>query len=207
MSKSKKNKKRNKVNHTDNKNKFNRKKAITVTVVLLVIVVAVVALIFTMHNKANDIVGTDWVSSSAVNASGDEVEMAEVYNTSYTSYQGSLSFKDDGTFSLWLTPGTSEDGTHSGKYTVNGDTITAAFDDGETTTSFYIHRNGDKIESISLNYEDYEVYFTLNIWFFVNSWGNPKNEIKIFNKRQKIKLSLVFLIDRQTYVKYDCENA
>ena len=79
MSKSKKNKKRNKVNHTDNKNKFNRKKAITVTVVLLVIVVAVVALIFTMHNKANDIVGTDWVSSSAVNASGDEVEMAEVY--------------------------------------------------------------------------------------------------------------------------------
>ena len=46
-----------------------------------------------------------------------------------------------------------------------------------------------------------------NKWFFVNSWGNPKNEIKIFNKRQKIKLSLVFLIDRQTYVKYDCENA
>ena len=45
------------------------------------------------------------------------------------------------------------------------------------------------------------------IRFFVNSWGNPKNEIKIFNKRQKIKLSLVFLIDRQTYVKYDCENA
>lgn len=162
MSKSKKNKKRNKVNPTDNKNKFNRKKAITVTVVLLVIVVAVVALIFTMNNKANDIVGTDWVSTSAVNASGDEVEMAEVYNTSYTSYQGSLSFKDDGTFSLWLTPGTSEDGTHSGKYTVNGDTITATFDDGETTTSFYIHRNGDKIESISLNYEDYEVYFTLN---------------------------------------------
>ena len=44
-------------------------------------------------------------------------------------------------------------------------------------------------------------------WFFVNSWGNPKNEIKIFNKRQKIKLSLVFAIDRQTYAKYDCGNA
>lgn len=28
----------------------------------------------------------------------------------------------------------------------------------------------------------------INLWFFVNSWGNPKNEIKIFNKRQKIKL-------------------
>ena len=36
---------------------------------------------------------------------------------------------------------------------------------------------------------------------------NPKNEIEIFNKWQKIKLSLVFAIDRQTYAKYDCENA
>ena len=42
---------------------------------------------------------------------------------------------------------------------------------------------------------------------YVNSWGNPKNEIEIFNKWQKIKLSLVFAIDRQTYAKYDCENA
>lgn len=42
---------------------------------------------------------------------------------------------------------------------------------------------------------------------YVNSWGNPKNEIEIFNKWQKIKLSLVFAIDRQTYAKYDCGNA
>ena len=42
---------------------------------------------------------------------------------------------------------------------------------------------------------------------YVNSWGNPKNEIEIFNKWQKIKLSLVFGIDRQTYAKYDCGNA
>lgn len=44
-------------------------------------------------------------------------------------------------------------------------------------------------------------------WLYVNSWGNPKNEIEIFNKWQKIKLSLVFAIDRQTYAKYDCGNA
>ena len=88
--------------------------------------------------------------------------MAEVYNTNYTTYKGSLSFKDDGTFSLWLTPGTAEDGTHSGKYSVSGDTITAIFDDGETTTDFKIHRKGEEIDSISLNYEDYEVYFTSN---------------------------------------------
>ena len=44
-------------------------------------------------------------------------------------------------------------------------------------------------------------------WLYVNSWGNPKNEIEIFNKWQKIKLSLVFAIDRQTYAKYDCGSA
>ena len=48
-------------------------------------------------------------------------------------------------------------------------------------------------------------YFYL--WLYVNSWGNPKNEIEIFNKWQKIKQSLVFAIDRQTYAKYDCGNA
>ena len=34
-----------------------------------------------------------------------------------------------------------------------------------------------------------------------------KNRIYDSNKRQIIKLSLVFLIDRQTYAKYDCGNA
>ena len=61
----------------------------------------------------------------------------------------------------------------------------------------------------------YDNFTAWNTWriianllrFFVNSWGNPKNEIKIFNKRQKINLSLVFAIDRQTYAKYDCGNA
>ena len=42
---------------------------------------------------------------------------------------------------------------------------------------------------------------------YVNSWGNPKNEIEIFKKWQKTKLSLVFAIDRQTYVKYGYGNA
>lgn len=161
MSKSKKAKKKNKVNSAAvRKSKFNRKKAITATLVMLVLAVVIGAVVITMKSNANDLSDTEWVSSSAVNASGDEVAMAEVYNTSYSSYQGSLSFRKDGTFSLWLTPGAVEDGTHTGRYSVKEDTITAVFDDGETTTSFYIHRNGEKIDSISLNYEDYEVYFT-----------------------------------------------
>lgn len=163
MSKSKKSKKkRNTNNSAMQKSDFNRRKAIIATVIVLVLAVSVIALIFSMKVKTDDISDTDWVSSSAVNASGDEVEMAEVYNTNYSTYKGSLSFRNDGTFSLWLTPGTVEDGTHTGKYTVDGDTISAVFDDGATATSFYIHRKDDKIESISLNYEDYEIYFTSN---------------------------------------------
>ncbi|WP_405354074.1 hypothetical protein [Ruminococcus sp.] len=158
MSKSKKTKKKN--NKAVQAKPKNNHKAIIATVVLLVLAVVIGALVFTMNMKSDSLANTEWLSSSALNASGDEVEMAEVYNTNYTTYQGSLSFKDDGTFSLWLTPGTSEDGTHSGKYTVSGDTVTASFDDGETETNFYIHRKGDKINSISLNYDDYEVYFT-----------------------------------------------
>lgn len=162
MSKSKKFKKKKNVNPVVNsKRKANTKKAIIATIAVLLIAVVVCALLLSIKNKS-DISNTEWVSSSAVNASGDEVEMAEVYNTNYTTYKGSLSLKDDGTFSLWLTPGTAEDGTHSGKYSVLGDTITAIFDDGETTTDFKIHRKGEEIDSISLNYEDYEVYFTSN---------------------------------------------
>ncbi len=161
MSKSKKAKKKNKVNYSEKKSmKINRNKAIIATVALLLIAVIIGALLITMNNKTDDIADTEWVSSSAVNSSGDEVTMAEVYNTSYTTYQGSLSFKNNGTFSLWLSPGAVEDGTHTGKYTVNENTINATFDDGETITSFYIHRKGDEIESISMYYEDYEIFFT-----------------------------------------------
>ncbi|WP_440448136.1 hypothetical protein, partial [Ruminococcus sp.] len=37
-----------------------------------------------------------------------------------------------------------------------------------------------------------QILYAFSNWLYVNSWGNPKNEIEIFNKWQKIKLSLVF---------------
>lgn len=161
MSKSKKSNKKNKTSVSVNKkNKANRKKAIISAVAFPVLVVVIGSLIFSMKDNSGELVNTRWISTSAVNASGDEVEMAEVYNSVYSTYQGSLSFRDDNTFSLWLTPGAVEDGTHTGKYSIEDDTISASFDDGETNTSFYIHRKDGKIEYISLYYEDYEVYFT-----------------------------------------------
>lgn len=86
--------------------------------------------------------------------------MSEIYNTNYTSYQGSLTFNDDGRFSLWLSPGTADDGTHTGCFTVNSDDeIEAYFDDG-TNTKFKIERKNGTANGIIINYNDYEIYFS-----------------------------------------------
>ena len=127
--------------------------------IIAVIVVAVVKNI-SEKNHLSELYDYTWIPESAQNASGDEVEMAEVYNTDYTSYQGSLTFSDDGTFSIWLSPGSPDDGTHSGVYQLTDEkTIDVVFDEG-TYTSFKIKRNGDDIENIVVNYNDYEIYFS-----------------------------------------------
>lgn len=106
-----------------------------------------------------DLEGVLWVPRGASNASGDEVSLSEIYNTKYDNYRGSLAFKNDKTFELWLTPGEADDGTHKGVYELTGDNeISALFDDG-TQTVFTIHRDGADIDAISLIYDGYTVYF------------------------------------------------
>ena len=71
MSKSKKSKKKKNVNPVVNsKRKANTKKAIIATIAVLLIAVAVCALLLSIKNNKSDISNTEWVSSSAVNASG-----------------------------------------------------------------------------------------------------------------------------------------
>lgn len=145
------------------KKKSHKKTVITLIAVALVIALGACAIAFAVNryntSVAAQLTDTQWIPSGAKNASGDEVEMAEVYNSKYTSYQGSLAFTDDGKFSLWLSPGQADDGTHSGTYTIaDDDTINALFDEG-TQTEFTINRNGNEVDSISLNYDGYEVTF------------------------------------------------
>lgn len=130
--------------------------------IALVAVIIIVSVKSCSKNEAkSELYNNSWVPVAANNASGDEVEMSEIYDTNYTSYQGSLTFREDGTFSLWLTPGTPDDGTHTGKYSLlDDDTISADFDDG-TETGFDIIRNDDEsIGYIVVYYSDYDVYFT-----------------------------------------------
>ena len=83
--------------------KQKRLKIISVAVILAVAVVFAVILIKgCTESSANTkgLVDCQWTPSSAHNASGDEVELSEIYNTYYTNYKGSLTFNSDGTFSL-----------------------------------------------------------------------------------------------------------
>ena len=145
--------------------KIKSKKRKVRTIVVLVIVAAVIActvtavVLINQHYKAaNQLYDTRWVPVSAKNASEDEVELAEVYNVKYTNYQGYLTFDKEGTFQLWMSPGSPEDGTHSGTFELDGDTIKATFDEG-TKTEFYIQREDGLIKTIKLGYDEYTVYF------------------------------------------------
>lgn len=125
--------------------------ALTAAIVLIVV--------FTSNPVLNELKNTSWIASFASNASGDEVEMSEVYQTYYTSYQGSMSFSDDGTFTFWLSPGDSEDGTHSGNYTIKDEnTVSARFDSGEAS-DLRLNREAGKLTSITVGYNGYEVVF------------------------------------------------
>ncbi len=144
--------------------KQSKKLPIIISIIIVAIITAATALSIvsctSQQNRQSELSTYQWIPSTAKNASGDEVEMSEIYNTNYTSYQGSLTFKEDGRFSLWLSPGTADDGTHTGSFSVNSDDeIEAYFDDG-TNTKFRIERKDGTVSGIIINYNDYEIYFS-----------------------------------------------
>lgn len=143
------------------KNKKKKTAAVVSSVIAACVfaIIAIVAVNMLSSSDTSDLTSASWAPEGAKNASGDEVEMSEVYSTNYSSYQGSMTFSDDGTFKLWLSPGNPDDGTHSGKYTLSdSDKINLSFDDGTNTSASLSRKNG-KISAIVLNYNDYEVTF------------------------------------------------
>lgn len=157
-------KKKSHVSKSKNKKKIKKLPIIIWSFLIIAILsVIIVCLINSCSKNAvnSELYDYTWIPVTANDASGDEVEMSEIYNTNYTSYQGSLTFRDDNSFSIWFSPGTPDDGTHTGKYSViDKETISVTFDDG-TETGFNIIRNdNDSINYIVVYYNDYEVYFT-----------------------------------------------
>lgn len=115
-------------------------------------------IVFTACNGSVNLSDTLWIPASANNASGDEVDIREVYNSHYSNYQGSLSFSSNGTFELWLSAGDPTDGTHTGTYELAGDKINVLFDD-DTQSQFEVKKSGDS-EFIIVTYNEYDVTFT-----------------------------------------------
>ena len=143
------------------KKKFPVKKLIAAIVAVAVIAAVVVFLVIkTNEDNAKRVLrNTTWVSKTATDASGDEVDVRQVYNSKYTNYQGTLRFgESDDKFELWLTPGEASDGTHSGTYELKEDKITAKFDEG-TEAEFKVHRKDGKITQIDVYYDEYVVGF------------------------------------------------
>ncbi len=162
MSKKKKSKKR-KNPYPKKKRKNYKPLIIACAVVVLCAVLIIISYVIYLNTslEAADFVGRDFRSVSALDASGDEVDMEDIYNVRYDSYQGSLTLKGDGTFELWLTSGSADDGTHRGSYTYDREKqiINAVFDSGEKA-KFKLVRNGDNtLKRIEVPYNGYTVYF------------------------------------------------
>lgn len=142
------------------KNKFQLKRLIAIITAAALVVTGVVVIVITANKsgEAQALRGTRWVSETAKNASGDEVDVREVYDVKYTNYQGRLTFEGADGFQLWLRPGDQGDGTHSGTYKLSGDRAEVTYDDG-TESEFRIIRTGGEITQIIVPFENYEVGF------------------------------------------------
>ena len=129
-----------------------KKKAIVAALVVFIV-------IRTNEDNAKHVLrNTTWVSETAKTASGDEVDIREVYNVKYSNYQGNLTFDGENGFELWLRPGDISDGTHKGTCELDGDKLKVSFDGG-ADTEFILTRNDSGIVRIDVPFEDYVVSF------------------------------------------------
>ena len=136
-------------------------KPVIAAVIAAALIAALVLLIVLRTNEDNAkhvLRSTVWVSQTAKTASGDEVDIREVYNVKYSNYQGNLTFDGDNGFELWLRPGDISDGTHKGTYELDGDKLKVSFDGGDDK-EFILTRNDGKIARIDVPFEDYVVSF------------------------------------------------
>lgn len=163
MSKHTKSKRKSKNSNSTNKTFSKLKMLISIAVVILIIGIVAIVVILNANSDTAKIkkalCQNLWTPVSAQDASNDEVEMAQVYNTDYSSYKGSLEYYDDDTFNFWMSPGLPDDGTHSGRYEVSDNsTVNMYFDDG-TNTKFSIEYSGDEVLAIEVNYDSYKITF------------------------------------------------
>ncbi len=144
----------------NSKKKFPIKPVIAAVIAAALVAALVVLIVIrTSEDNAKHVLqNTAWVSQTAKTASGDEVDIREVYNVKYSNYQGNLTFDGENGFELWLRPGDISDGTHRGTYELDGDKLKVSFEGG-SDTEFILTRNNGEIVRIDVPFEDYVVSF------------------------------------------------
>ncbi len=144
----------------NSKKKFPIKPVIAAVIAAALVAALVVLIVIrTSEDNAKHVLqNTAWVSQTAKTASGDEVDIREVYNVKYSNYQGNLTFDGENGFELWLRPGDISDGTHRGTYELDGDKLKVSFEGGSDTEFILTRKNGE-IVRIDVPFEDYVVSF------------------------------------------------
>ena len=84
------------------------RKAVYRRVIAAVLIAGLVVFLVFRTNEDNEkhlLRSTYWALSARKTASGDEVDIREVYNVKASTYQGNLTFDGENGFELWLRPG------------------------------------------------------------------------------------------------------
>lgn len=133
--------------------------ALSVTAAVIVAVLAIVFVFRLANHKYEELTGSTWNTLSAVDASGDEVDLREVYGIRYSNYRGGLAFNEDKTFRIWLYPGEPDPETNEGVYETDGEIIYVTYGNGEKS-EFRINRSSAGIDTITAEYDGYTISFS-----------------------------------------------
>lgn len=141
----------------EKKKKRNNKIIISVAIIIVAILTTLIVA-GNYYNPTNRVAG-HWDSVRAeITDTKEAVDMNEIYQVRYSNYKGGLILNKDKTFSFWLTIG-EPDGTNSGKYKADKDTIYLDFDSGDKAEFKYEMGSNNKAEIISAPYGIYTVFF------------------------------------------------
>jgi len=110
-----------------------------------------------VNHYSDDLVSTTSYNVARVidHTNGEECTPREVFGKLY--YYCYLAFKSDGTFELCINPSSAD--IETGNYRIYDDVISIEYADGTGSEYTIISDNEGGIDSIIVNYGDYDVYF------------------------------------------------
>lgn len=101
-----------------------------------------------------DLIG-EWKPVSGTNSNDAEIDFISEFGTGYRDYGGSLTFKNDGTFALYI--GISDGSDTMGTYSFDGNSLSGQYSSGKDA-HFSMSQSDDTV-SITAVWRDYTIKF------------------------------------------------